>query len=43
MVPIKTKEQNADIFTKSLHREKFERFQEAFGMVNKATIVRRLP
>jgi hypothetical protein len=26
MVPIKTEEQNADIFTKSLHREKFERF-----------------
>jgi hypothetical protein len=43
MVPIKTEEQNADIFTKSLHSEKFERFREAFGMVDKATIMRRLP
>jgi hypothetical protein len=43
MVPIKTEEQNTDIFTKSLDREKFERFREALGMVDKATIVRRLP
>jgi hypothetical protein len=43
MVPIKTEEQNTDIFAKSLHREKFERFWEALGMVDKATIVRRLP
>ena len=42
MVPIKTEEQNADIFTKGLQRRKFEKFREALGMIDKTTLERRL-
>ena len=35
MVPTKTKEQFADIFTKSLNKAKFVKFREALGIVCK--------
>jgi len=43
MVPTKTEEQAADIFTKSLNKTKFEKFREALGMVCRTTLIRSLP
>ena len=43
MVPTKTDEQTVDILTKSLNKVKFEKFQEALGMVCKTTLDRSLP
>ena len=38
-----TDEQIADIFTKGLNKAKFEKFQEALGMVYKTSMDRSLP
>ena len=43
MVPTKTEEQTADIFTKSLNKAKFEKFREALGMVCRTTLKISLP
>ena len=43
MVPTKTDEQFADIFTKVLNKAKFEKFREALGMVCKTSLDRSLP
>ena len=43
MVPTKTDEQTVDILTKSLNKVKFEKFQEALGMVCMTTLDRSLP
>ena len=43
MVPTKTEEQAADIFTKILNKTKFEKFREALGMVCRTTLKRSFP
>ena len=43
MVPTKTDEQFAYIFTKDLNKVKFEKFREALGMVCETSLDRSLP
>jgi hypothetical protein len=42
MVPTKTDDQIADIFTKGLNKVKFEKFREDLGMVCKTSLERSL-
>ena len=43
IVPTKTDEQFADIFTKGLNKVKFEKFREALSMVCKISLDKSLP
>jgi hypothetical protein len=42
MVPTKTDDQIADIFSKGLNKVKFEKFREDLGMVCKTSLERSL-